>query len=116
MGTYYIPRDVKGEGRILYIFSKKALIYTCVGGMIGLLFYYLFKLINLTMVGIIIAVTFALIGFIIASFKMPDSQNWEITRKNGGQDIDDVIIRAIKFKLKKNRIYVYEREDRKNEQ
>lgn len=116
MGTYYIPRDVKGEGRILYIFSKKALIYTCVGGMIGLLFYYLFKLINLTMVGIIIAVIFALIGFIIASFKMPDSQNWEITRKNGGQDIDDVIIRAIKFKLKKNRIYVYEREDRKNEQ
>ena len=116
MGTYYIPRDVKGEGRILYIFSKKALIYTCVGGMIGLLFYYLFKLINLTMVGIIIALVFALIGFIIGTFKMPDSQNWEITRKNGGQDIDDVIIRAIKFKLKKNRIYVYEREDRKNEQ
>ena len=28
---YQIPRNVKGEGRILYIFSTKALIYTAVG-------------------------------------------------------------------------------------
>ena len=28
MGTYYLPRNTKGEGRILYIFSTKALIYT----------------------------------------------------------------------------------------
>ena len=36
MGTYYIPRNVKGEGRILFIFSKKALIYTTIGAGIGL--------------------------------------------------------------------------------
>ena len=32
---YYIPRDTKGEGRILYIFSTKGLIYTGVGAGIG---------------------------------------------------------------------------------
>lgn len=31
MGTYMIPRNTKGEGRILYIFSTKALIFTVVG-------------------------------------------------------------------------------------
>lgn len=29
MGTHYIPRNVKGESRILFIFSSKALLYTC---------------------------------------------------------------------------------------
>ena len=43
MGTYMIPRNTKGEGRILFIFSTKALIYTVVGGLIGMPFYYLFK-------------------------------------------------------------------------
>ena len=33
MGTYNIPRNVKGEGRILFIFSTKALISTAVGGL-----------------------------------------------------------------------------------
>ena len=116
MGTYYIPRNVKGEGRILYIFSTKALIYTAVGAAIGLIFYFLFSLINLKIIGIIITAIFGLIGFSIATFKIPESQNWEITKKNGGQNIDDVIIRAIKFKMRKNKIYVYEREEKKNEQ
>ena len=41
------------------------------------------------------------IGFSIATFKIPESPNWEITKKNGGEAIDDVIIRAIKFKMRK---------------
>lgn len=32
MGTHMIPRNTKGEGRILFVFSTKALIYTAVGG------------------------------------------------------------------------------------
>lgn len=116
MGTYYIPRNVKGEGRILYVFSTKALIYTAAFAAIGLIFYFLFGLIGLKIVGIVITAILGLIGFIIGTFKFPESQNWEITRKNGGQKIDDVIMRAIKFKMKKNKIYVYEREERKNEQ
>lgn len=31
MGTHMIPRNTKGEGRLLFIFSNKALIYTVVG-------------------------------------------------------------------------------------
>ena len=58
MNTYNIPRNVKGEGRILYIFSTKAIIYTAIGLAIGLLFYFIFRLIGLTTVGIIILVVF----------------------------------------------------------
>lgn len=47
MGTYNLPRNVKGEGRILYIFSTKALIYTAIGIGIGALFYFLFSLIRI---------------------------------------------------------------------
>lgn len=39
MGTYNVPRNVKGEGRILFIFSTKSIIYTAVAGAIGLIFY-----------------------------------------------------------------------------
>ena len=42
MRTYNVPRDVKGEGRILYVFSTKALIYTFVGVVIGFFFYLIF--------------------------------------------------------------------------
>ena len=54
MQSYYIPRNYKGEGRILYIFSTKAIIYTAIGIAIGLLFYFIFNLIGLTTIGIII--------------------------------------------------------------
>lgn len=110
MGTYGIPRNLKGEGRILFIFSTKALIWTAAGAGIGLLFYFLFSMLNLTIVGIIITVLFAVIGFSIATFKMPNSTAFEITRKTGGQNIDDVIKRGIRFKRNKKRIYVYTKE------
>ena len=113
MGTYNLPRNVKGEGRILFIFSTKSLMTTCIGGAVGLIFYFIFKLIGLTIVGIIITLIFALIGYAIGMFKIPDTNGLEITRKAGGENIDDVIKRAIKFKMQKNRIYVYE-EDKVN--
>ena len=49
MGTYNIPRNVKGEGRILFIFSTKALIYTSVGGLLGLPFYFIFSSLKLAL-------------------------------------------------------------------
>ena len=106
MGTYNIPRNVKGEGRILYIFSKKGIIYTMIGALIGTPFYLLFNSIGITFVGVIIIVLLALIGFIIGTFKVPETTAFEITRKTGGENIDDVIKRAIKFKMQKNKIYV----------
>ena len=114
MGTYNVPRNVKGEGRILFIFSAKSLIYTCIGGGIGLIFYLIFKLLNLTMVGIVITLILALIGYVIGMFKIPDTNGLEITRKTGGENIDDIIKRYIKFKNNKKKIYVYTKEENKN--
>lgn len=114
MGSYYIPRNLKGEGRILFIFSGKALIYTCAGAGIGSIFYLILKIFGLEMAGFIIMGVLGLIGFCIGTFKIPDNQNFKLARKLGGSTIDDIIKRAIKFKLKKNKIYVYEREERKD--
>lgn len=116
MGPYYIPRDVKDEGRILFIFTGKSLIYTTVGAIVGLLFYFIFSALSLTLVGVIIMLIFGLIGFAIGTFKVPNIATINFTKKTGGENIDDIILRAIKFKLKRNKIYVYqEEEDTKDE-
>ena len=107
MGTYNLPRNVKGEGRILFIFTGKSFIYAIVGGGIGLLFYFIFSLVGLNMVGIIITLIFALIGFAIGTFKMPEIPALGFTKKVGGENIDDIIKRAILFKTKGRKIYVY---------
>jgi len=111
MQTYEIPRNYKGEGRILYIFSTKGLIYTTAGAGIGLIFYFLFKMLGLSMVGLIITVIFAAIGFAIGTLKVPDTTAFQITKKTGGENIDDVIIRWFKFKKNNNKIYVYKLEE-----
>lgn len=108
MNTYNIPRNVKGEGRILFVFSTKALIYTTIGVAIGAIFYFIFNLIGMKTLGIIFILLFGVIGFVIATFKVPDSSAFEITRKTGGENIDDVIKRYIKFKREKGKIYVYD--------
>lgn len=110
MGTYNLPRNVKGEGRILFVFSTKALIYSTIGVVVGLPIYFIFSLLNISIVGIIAILLFALIGFSIATFKVPEISSVEFTKKTGGENIDDVIKRGIKFKMKHNRIYVYDRE------
>lgn len=114
MGTYNLPRNVKGEGRILFIFSTKSLITTCIGGSVGLVFYVIFKLLGLTMVGIVITLILALIGYVIGMFKIPDNNGLELTRKTGGENIDDVIIRYIKFKKNNKKLYVYTKEEELN--
>ena len=112
MGTYNLPRNVKGEGRILFIFTGKSMIYTVIAGGIGLLFYLIFSMMNLKMVGIAITVIFALIGFVIGTVKVPNIEKFEFSRKTGGENIDDIIKRAIKFKTKGKKIYVYEEEEK----
>ena len=106
MNTYNIPRNVKGEGRILFIFSTKALIYTGIGCGIGLIFYVLFSLLKIDFVGMAIVVILGLIGFLIGTFKIPNSDNFAFTKKTGGENIDDIIKRAIKFQ-KNKKIYLY---------
>ena len=113
MGTYNLPRNVKGEGRILFIFSTKSLITTCIGGAIGLVFYFIFRMVKQTMIGIFI--TLFLIGYAIGMFKIPDTNGFEITRKAGGENIDDIIMRYIKFKKNSKKLYVYTKEEKPNE-
>lgn len=111
MGTYNLPRNVKGEGRILFIFTTKSLIYTTVGVGIGLIFYLIFALLKLKFIGIICILLFALIGYAIGMLKVPNIGSLKATRVVGGENLDDVIKRAIKFKQKKNKIYVYDNKE-----
>ena len=106
---YQIPRNVKGEGRILYIFSTKALIYTGVGAGIGLVLSWILGMVGLGgFVRFILIILFGAIGYAIATFKVPNTTAFEFTRKTGGENIDDVIRRWLKFKFQnKNKIYVY---------
>jgi hypothetical protein len=113
MGTYNIPRNVKGEGRILFIFSTKSLIYTVIGVGVSLPIYFIFAALSMHLIGIAITGIFALIGFAIGTFKIPEIGILKFTKTVGGENIDDVIKRAIKFKKNGNKIYLYTKEEEK---
>ena len=110
MNSYNIPRNVKGEGRILFVFSTKALIYTFAGMLIGTIFYIIFSILKMNTVGVVFIVSFGVIGFVIATFKIPDTTAFEFTKKTGGENIDDVIKRFLRFKMQKGKIYIYDRD------
>lgn len=124
MGTYYIPRDTKGEGRILYIFSTKGLVYTVVGLLIGFVIKWILNLIGsalggtsvTNLIGNILTGIFALLGFAIGTFKVPAIEKFEVTRKAAGFDIDMVLKEYIKFHFKKDKYYVYDVRDITREQ
>lgn len=106
--AYQIPRNVKGEGRILFIFSTKALIYTAIGAGIGLVIAWLLGKTGMGAIRYIAVAIPALIGFTIGTFKIPNISAFEVTRKTAGENIDDVILRWLKFKIKnKKKIYIY---------
>ena len=106
--SYMIPRDTKGEGRILMIFSKKSFLWTIGCAVVGFLTVYLIcAMLGATLIGLIGVLLFGLIGFIIGSAKMPNSQNFEILRKTGGEDIDEILIRLVKFKKGGKKVYLY---------
>lgn len=108
MGSYYIPsNNLKGESRILYIFTAKSLIFTAVGGFIGLIFYFIFGVIlGISILGYISIALFALIGFGIATIKIPAGGNSKLSKNVGGDSIDDIIKRYILFK-KSKKVYTY---------
>ena len=115
MKSYMIPRNTKGEGRLLYIFSTKALIYTVVAGVVGYIIYWVLSKIMLGTIGIILMVLLAVAGFLIGTLKIPNTQAFKITRVAGGENLDDIILRYIKFKRKKNKIYITKEEEIVNE-
>ena len=106
MGTYYIPRNYKGETRLLYIFSIKSLVTTAIGAIIGFFFYLIFSMVGIKIVGIIILALFAVLGYAVGAFKIPTIVGIPVTKKIGGESISDIIIRYFKFK-KNRKIYTY---------
>lgn len=105
--SYNIPRNVKGEGRILYVFSYKAIMYMGIGILVGLIFYFLFSLFGLDIIGYIIIAVFAFIGYGVATFKVPNVTFLKGAKLAAGEQIDEIIKRAIKFKRNKNKYYIY---------
>lgn len=108
MGSYYIPsNNLKGESRILYIFTPKSLIFTAIGAFFGLIFYFIFGVIlGITILGYICIGIFALIGYAVATFKIPAGGNSKLAKNVGGDSIDDIIKRYILFK-KNKKVYTY---------
>ena len=118
MGTYNVPRNVKGEGRILYIFSTKSLIYMAGAAILAIPLYLIFNAMFNQIAGIVAAGVILFIAFSIATFKIPEIGMLKTTKTIGGQKIDDIITRAYKFRKKGNRLYFYsyngEKEEKNN--
>ena len=114
-GPYNIPRNYKGESKILFIFSTKSFLFTIGGAGIGIIFYLFFNLLNLKTIGLVFIVLLGLLGFAIGTFKIPDNANLSFSRKVGGEAIDAIFLRWVKFKRKNNRIYVYKEEGAKDD-
>ena len=108
-GSYYVPRSVKGESRILYIFSVKALIVTAIFGVIGFGVYKLLaSVINIALIpGLIIIAVFGAFGYALTSLTIPDIPQMGVLRKAGGENIGDMLLRLFKFRYKK-KIYLYD--------
>ncbi len=111
MGTYYIPRNLRGETRIFYIFTVKSLITTVCGIAIGLVFLLIFSMIGMKLVGVIITAILALVGFGIGAIKIPTLSGIPVTKKIGGEPLSEIITRWIKFS-KTKKMYVYTKEEK----
>lgn len=111
MGTYYIPRNYKGETRFLYIFTVKSLISTAIGAVIGSIFLLIFMVLNMKTVGLIITALCGVWGYVVGAVKIPTIVSIPITKKIGGEPLSEIIIRYFKFK-KNRKIYSYTKEDK----
>lgn len=104
--TYTVPRKVKGESRILVIFSVKSLIATIAGAIVGIIPALLFYSAGLNTVAFIFLVACAAIGFGLVTLKIPDSAVVGKFRKAGGEIIGDILFRTLTFNRRK-KIYIY---------
>jgi hypothetical protein len=111
MATHYIPKDLRGEGRILMIFSTKSLITTAIFGGIGVVFYFIFSALGLKIVGVIILALLALLGYAFGTFKVPKITGLRFTKNIEGDSMDEIFLRYIKFKSNR-KIYSYTKEDK----
>ena len=112
MGTYVIPRNLKGETRLLIIFSVKSLITTAIGAAVGAVFFLLIgKGFGKETAGWIALAICGVIGFGVGTIKIPTISGFPITKKIGGESIDEIIIRYITFKGKKKKYAYYAKKE-----
>lgn len=104
--TYTVPRNVKGESRLLYIFSVRSFITTAVGGILGFLLFLLFSAMGLGLLGWISIAVLAAIGYAMGTLTIPDTPIVGSLRKAGGERLGDILFRTATFKRRK-KIYVY---------
>lgn len=112
MGSYYIPRDLGGETRLLVIFTVKSLITTAIGVAVGLIFYIVFSALGIGMAGVITMIACGLLGFAVGACKIPTIAGLPFTKKVGGEPISEIIIRYVKFRANR-KIYAYTKEEEK---
>lgn len=110
MSTHYIPKDLRGETRILIIFTVKSLITTAIFGGAGVVFWLIFKAFGMGFAGLIILLILALIGYGFGTLKIPRITGLPFTKNIEGDSMDDVVIRYAKFKANK-KVYSYMKED-----
>lgn len=111
MGTYQIPRNYKGETRLLVIFTVKSLITTLLGAAVGGFFFLIFSIIGLKKIGLIILAFFALLGYAVGAFKIPTIVGLPVTKKIGGESIYEIVLRYIKFSQNR-KIYTNTKEEK----
>lgn len=106
--SYFVPRSVKGETRLLVIFSVKSFIFTAAFGLVGGGIWYLGSaLFGMGMIpGLIVTAIFGGIGYVIGSAKIPDSPIMGSFQKAGGEYISDILLRFFTFRNRK-KIYLY---------
>lgn len=107
MRSYLIPRDVGGETRILF-FTPKAFLYTIIGVLIGTTFKFILGIFSLKITGIVVLLLISLIAFLIGIMKVPDSNAVAFFKDTGGENIDDIIWRYVRF-IGKTKAYLYYR-------
>lgn len=107
MGNVYsVPRNVKGETRLFVIFSIRSLVYTVMFAGVGFVFNIIFSAIGLKPLGIAIMILLGIIGYVIASFKIPDTPLVGKFRKASGEMIWEILISTLLFARKK-KLYIY---------
>lgn len=112
MGTYYIPRNVKGEGRILFIFTGKSLMYTAIGAAVGFPIYFIVSyILQVEYWGLLALGIGGLIGFGIGTLKIPKLSILKNSQDIAGENIDEIIKRYYSFKKQKDKIYVNKTEE-----
>ncbi len=111
MSTHPIPKDLRGETRILVIFTVKSLITTAIFGVIGVIFYLIFSSLKMKAAGVIILIILALFGYGFGTVKMPKITGMKFTKNIEGDSLDEIFLRFIKFRANR-KIYTYTKEDK----